>query len=321
MLLEISEHGSVLKRSHDCFIVRTASGKVEFPAEKVEAIIITANALVSTQAVALCLEKEIQLVLANWSGKPFGRFWASTPGRATEIRRQQYLNQDSQLAYEISREIVSTKLKEQRRLLIHLKNNRKTNTENLKQSIARLEEVLAQIDMLLFSPQFKQVLLGFEGFAASEYFRAISSILPKKYSFSKRSRNPSQDRFNAVLNYAYGFTYSDIEKVVILSGLDPNAGLYHADVYGKPTLVFDIIEMYRAKVDRLVVRLFTKRIIRDSWFEEKDVGPTASVYLSKEGRRNVMGQYLGQVSQPIQRLTWDYCRGLVQRLLGGSVKS
>jgi len=317
MLLEISEHGSVLKRRHDCFIVRTASEEVEFPAEKVEAIIITANALVSTQAVALCLEKEIQLVLASWSGKPFGRFWASTPGRATEIRRRQYLNLDSQTAYEISREIVSTKLKEQRKLLVHLKNNRKTNTETLKRSIVNLEEALAQTDVLLFSPQFKQVLLGLEGFAASEYFNAISSILPKKYSFSKRTRKPSQDRFNAILNYAYGYTYSDIEKIVILSGLDPNAGLYHADVYGKPTLVFDIIEMYRAKVDRLVVRLFTKRIVKDSWFEDKEGGPSASVYLSREGRRNVMRQYLSQVSQPIQRLAWDYCRGLVQKLLGG----
>ena len=95
MILEISEHGSVLKRNHDCFLVQTPTDKIEIPAEKVDAIMITANALVSTQAVALCQEKSIQLVLANWSGKPFGRFWASTPGRATEVRRKQYLHQDS----------------------------------------------------------------------------------------------------------------------------------------------------------------------------------------------------------------------------------
>jgi CRISPR-associated protein Cas1 len=313
MLVEISEHGSVLKRRHDCFIIRTASEETELPAEKVDAIIITANALVSTQAIALCLEKEIQLVLANWSGKPFGRFWASTPGRATEIRRRQYLNLDSQLAYEISKEIVSTKLKEQKKLLVYLKNNRKNSTEQLKRSIANLEEAILKIDGVPFNLQFKQELLGLEGFAASEYFNAISSTLPKKYSFSKRSRNPSRDRFNAILNYAYGYAYSDIEKIVILSGLDPNAGFYHADAYGKPTLVFDIIEMHRAKVDHLVVRLFTKRIVRDSWFEEGET--PASLYLSKEGRRNIMRQYLTHVSQLIQRLTWDYSQKLIQKLL------
>ena len=107
MILEISEHGSTLKRNHDCFLVQTPSDKIEIPAEKIDAIMITANALVSTQAVALCLEKSIQLVLANWSGKPFGRFWMSTPGRATEVRRKQYLHQESSLGFELSKEIVS----------------------------------------------------------------------------------------------------------------------------------------------------------------------------------------------------------------------
>ena len=115
MIVEISEHGSVLKRNHDCFLVLTSSNKVEIPAEKVDAILITANALVSTQAVALCLEKNIQLVLANWSGKPFGRFWMSTPGRATDIRRKQYLNQDSIVGFKLSKEIVVTKLKRQKK--------------------------------------------------------------------------------------------------------------------------------------------------------------------------------------------------------------
>jgi CRISPR-associated protein Cas1 len=316
MLLEICEHGSVLKRSHDCFIVRTPKEQLEFPAEKIEAIIITANALVSTQAVALCLEKEIQLVFADWSGRPFGRFWASAPGRATEIRRGQYLNQDSQLAFEISKEIVKSKLAEQRRLLISLKKNRKVPTEALKQSVRNLQSALAKVNSLQFAPQFKQTLLGLEGFAASEYFKAISSILPTKYTFDQRSRSPARDEFNAILNYVYGYAYSDIEKIVIISGLDPNAGIYHADLYGKPTLVFDIIEMFRPRVDRLVVKMFTKRIVRDSWFEDRGRGSEGGIYLSKEGRRNIIRQYVTEESHLIQKDTWTYCRKLIERFLG-----
>ena len=315
MLLEICEHGSVLKRSHDCFIVKTPREQMEFPAEKIEAIIVTANAMVSTQAVALCLEKEIQLVFADWSGRPFGRFWASAPGRATQIRRGQYLNQDSQLAFEISKEIVVAKLAEQRRLLISLKKNRKIPTEALKQSVSNLQSMLAKVNSLQFAPQFKQALLGLEGFAASEYFKAISSILPTKYAFDQRSRNPARDGFNAILNYVYGYTYSDIEKIVIISGLDPNAGIYHADLYGKPTLVFDMIEMFRPRVDRLVIKMFTKRIVRDSWFEYKDVASDGGVYLSKEGRRNVARQYATEESRSIQKDAWECCRKLLQRFL------
>ena len=318
MILEISEHGSALKRNHDCFLVQTPSDKIEIPAEKVDAIMITANALVSTQAVALCLEKGIQLVLANWSGKPFGRFWMSTPGRATEVRRKQYLHQESALAFVLSKEIISRKLREQKKLLVDLKNNRKTPSEKVQKAIESINRSLVKLKSFEYTLSFKQSFLGIEGFAASEYFSAISEILPKKYAFRERSRQPAEDEFNAVLNYAYGLTYSNLEKVVILSGLDPNAGIYHADSYGKPTLVFDVIELFRAKVDRLAIKLFTKRMVRDSWFTVPQQGePASGVFLSKEGRKAVIDEYMRDVSATIEREGWVYCRKMMAKLLEG----
>ncbi|MFA7398693.1 MAG: CRISPR-associated endonuclease Cas1, partial [Candidatus Bathyarchaeia archaeon] len=188
MIIEISEHGSALKRSHECFIIQTPINKTEIPAEKVDAIIVTANALVSTQAVALCLEKNIQLVLANWAGKPFGRFWVSTPGRATEVRRRQYLHQDTALAFAVSKDIVACKLRAQRKLLVDLKDNRKEPNPTIRKSIKAITKSLQSLNSLQYLPSFKQTLLGIEGFAAAEYFSAISSVLPKKYRFKERSR-------------------------------------------------------------------------------------------------------------------------------------
>jgi CRISPR-associated protein Cas1 len=315
MIVEISEHGSVLKRNHDCFLVLTSSNKVEIPAEKVDAILITANALVSTQAVALCLEKNIQLVLANWSGKPFGRFWMSTPGRATDIRRKQYLNQDSIVGFKLSKEIVVTKLKRQKKFLVELKSNRKVPNEQLTESIESINELLRKLVKFEYSASFKQSLLGMEGFAAAQYFKAISVILPKKYSFSVRSRQPSTDKFNCVLNYLYGLTYSSLEKVAILSGLDPNAGFYHADSYGKPTLVFDVIELFRAEVDRIAVSFFTKRRIKDSWFENNNAEFPNGVFLSKEGRQNLIEEFMKKVSKDFEKEAWAFCRKMITVLL------
>jgi len=310
MIVEISEHGSVLKRDHECFIVQSQTEKTEIPAEKVDAIIMTANALVSTQAVALCLEKNIQLVLANWAGKPFGRFWVSTPGRATEIRRRQYLHQDTPLAFKISKDIVACKLRSQRKLLVDLKANRKTPNAIINNSIKSISKSLQSLSRLEYSASFKQNLLGIEGFAAAEYFSAISSVLPKKYAFKERSRQPAEDKFNAVLNYVYGVTYSSVEKVVILSGLDPNAGIYHADSYGKPTLVFDLIELFRARVDRIAVKLFTKKYVRDSWFTSVEDAPLG-VFLSKEGRKAVITAYMQDASDAIEKASWQYCRRII----------
>jgi len=311
MIVEISEHGSSLKRDHECFIVQTPMAKTEIPAEKVDAIIITANALVSTQAVALCLERNIQLVLANWAGKPFGRFWVSTPGRATEHRRKQYLHQNTAIAFKISKDIVTCKLKAQKKLLVDLKGNRKSPNETINNAIKSITKSLQHLNSLEYTHSFKQTLLGIEGFAAAEYFSAISAALPKKFAFKERSRQPAQDKFNAVLNYIYGVTYSSVEKVVILSGLDPNAGIYHADSYGKPTLVFDLIELFRAKVDRIAVKLFTKKHVKDSWFTSSDDAPLG-VFLTKEGRKAVITAYMKDASDVIEKESWRYCRKIME---------
>ena len=75
MIVEISTHGSSLKRDHDCFIIQNINEKTEIPAEKIDAINITANVLISTQAIRLCIEKNIQLVISDYYGRPFSRLW------------------------------------------------------------------------------------------------------------------------------------------------------------------------------------------------------------------------------------------------------
>ena len=55
MIVEVSTHGSVIKRDHDSFVVKCGAESTEIPAEKVSAILVTANALVSTPAIKLAI--------------------------------------------------------------------------------------------------------------------------------------------------------------------------------------------------------------------------------------------------------------------------
>ncbi len=236
MIVEITTHGSALKRNHDSFIVQTSDEKTEIPAEKVDAIIISSNSLISTQAVRLCIEKQIQLVISTWSGKPIARMWSSSPGKSTELRRSQYLNKDTVIGYDISLNILAKKLKRQKQFLVDLKNNREIPPSKLETAILTIDDALKKLILIKYSDNYKATFLGLEGACAANYFQAISSILPEKWSTHKRSQHPAHDEFNATLNYLYGMAYGDVEKIIILSGLDPNAGFYHADSYGKPTL-------------------------------------------------------------------------------------
>ena len=114
------------------------------------------------------------------------------------------------------------------------------------------------------------------------------------------------------MNYTYGIAYSAVEKVIILSGLDPNAGFYHADAYGKPTLSYDIMELVRPMIDRTVVSLFTKRIATESWFEKDDATP--GIFLTKNARLKILSSYHENNGKEVETIAWEFCRNVINRL-------
>ena len=88
------------------------------------------------------------------------------------------------------------------------------------------------------------------------YWRTLrtSGLLPS--SFQKREGRGSLEVTNAALNYGYSilekFCWSALEN----AGLELYAGLLHVDRPGKPSLVLDFMEEYRAwVVDRNIIKL------------------------------------------------------------------
>lgn len=105
--------------------------------------------------------------------------------------------------------------------------------------------------------------------------------MPDRFTFEGRSRQPARDPFNAFLNYAYGILYSEVEKACVIAGLDPFVGFVHSDNYNKKSLVFDIIENFRIYADRVVFKLFSKKMVNDRMYDTLPNGVT----LNKEGKK------------------------------------
>ncbi len=66
--------------------------------------------------------------------------------------------------------------------------------------------------------------------------------------------------------------YGLVERACLLAGLDPGIGLLHTDNYNKPSLVFDLIELFRIHAERMVVNLFASRKVRQELFDQRDAG-------------------------------------------------
>ena len=92
-------------------------------------------------------------------------------------------------------------------------------------------------------------LMGFEGALAHTWFALLASLLPQKWRFTGRNRQPPRDPFNALLSLGYTLLMSDIRQIIISEGLDPAFGFLHQPVAGREALVLDFTELFRGTVD------------------------------------------------------------------------
>ena len=103
---------------------------------------------------------------------------------------------------------------------------------------------------------WRVIFNGHEGQCAAVYWNALkdSHLLPT--SFCSREGRGSLEITNAALNYGYTILQSYVWSVLDNAGFELYAGLLHADRPGKPALVLDFMEEYRAwVVDRNIIKM------------------------------------------------------------------
>lgn len=281
MQLVINTRGSYLRKKNNCFLIKNEDKVFEISVKKIDSILITTSAYLSTDAVKFAMDNNIDIIFLDYFGNPYGRVWHSRLGSTTLIRRKQLESSTGARGLNLAKEWIICKIDNQIEILKNLKNSRPHKENTLKAYIDSVEDkkiVLLKIKGTL--EEKRNTIMAVEGMAAKEYFEALSYIIPDRFKFKGRSRNPAKDEFNCMLNYGYGVLYSMVEKGCILAGLDPYLGFIHADNYNKKSLVFDLIEMFRILVDKTVIYLFSKRKVKKEYFDQIKNG----LSLNKEGK-------------------------------------
>ena len=97
-------------------------------------------------------------------------------------------------------------------------------------------------------------IFSIEGRAASGYWRVVKTLIWQDVGFGGRIHQGATDPLNASLNYGYGILYSRLSSILARTGLNLSIGFLHKPRAGKPALLFDFIEEFRAAaVDRAVL--------------------------------------------------------------------
>lgn len=162
---------------------------------------------------------------------------------------------------------------------------------------------------------------GFEGAAAKVSFRFVNDRLNNSFFKSKgREKRKRQDPWNSLLDFAYSLLFTRINVLLRGRGLNPYLGILHSHKDNYESLVCDLQEPFRCRMDRFAARLVNLNIIQEASFEQDELGryrltsPAIGVFLERFEQE--MATRLGNDAGALKQLLIAQVHSVQQWTLG-----
>ena len=280
------------------------------PLHLLQRVVIRGQVTLDTRLLGALAEKNIGVLMLSGRNHRCVAMLFGKPHNDTQRRVAQYACYlDKTERVKLSRWLVISKLRSQKQLLSTAMAKRQDLRKGLFAGIATLNGILEQLTNTSNEVSVEQ-LRGFEGGGAAAYFKAFSTLFPPALEFNSRQRRPPTDPVNACLSLGYTLLHFDAVKACHESGLDPYIGFFHDPAFGRESLACDFIEILRAKLDALIWRLFSERVLRAENFSKEN----GKVTLNKSGRQSFYAEY-EVFARPVRRLLRRYGYSLAQRFV------
>jgi CRISP-associated protein Cas1 len=294
----LSERGSFLGKSGEQFrITRKDEPEVLIPARKVEQILVLGSGIsVSSDAVEMADGLGVEIVFANYWGRPLARLIPASLGGTVKTRREQYYAYGDARGSELARSFISGKLKNQSSLLKSFakkwKGDRPELWQEFRDNSVAIESLIPHLDPIKgLVEDCRERIMGVEGTGAEIYWRTWARLIPEEWRFPGRDYPAAKDPINSLLNFGYYVLEQEVWAAVLYAGLDPYAGFLHADRPGQEKLVYDMMEEFRPlAVDRVVVGL--AREMKAGHFQE-------DCRMSKDGMKIASSAFYGRLDERI----------------------
>ena len=264
MAVHISGWGASLGKKSERLVLRKKGGSGvlwQVPLERIHEVQVSARGVsISSDALAELADRGVRVTILAGNGRPVAQISSPNLTASVAIRRAQLESFTNERGLRLAVAMASGKLLNQARLLKYFaKNMRTSQPEQFAELGRRIAAILALRRNILRGswPALEQArasVMGLEGTAARHYWDAVALLLEKHAEFAGREHRGAVDFVNSLLNYGYGVLYSHVWSAVLNAGLEPFAGFLHTDRPGKPSLVLDLTEEFRAPVvDRTVL--------------------------------------------------------------------
>jgi CRISPR-associated protein Cas1 len=235
----IDHQAVVLRRDHHVV--------AHIPIERIGHLLFHGTFSISTVLLSVCASRGIPVTLCSAAGHhrhtfaPLSRVFHERMARHSSVHRQ--MSEKGLLA--VAASTVAAKLQ-------HYISWFSSMPSDAARSAAR--EIRSELQRLPACDSVES-LRGREGIAARTAFRTVNDLLiVDDFRSTHRIPHEKPDRWNALLDFGYSQLFSHLNALVRGEGLNPYLGFLHSPGDRFESLVADLEEPFRARVDRWAVR-------------------------------------------------------------------
>ncbi len=289
--LFVTTHGAYLKKDGQAVAVRIDRQiALRVPLHHLDGIVTFGAIGASPALLAECGKLGVAVSFLSQNGRFLARVVGFTAGNVLLRRTQYRWADDDDRSLGIARAIVCAKIANARVVLQRAARDYPDAPQRgaLENAAHRLSETLQDVG----HATDLDVLRGFEGDAAKNYFTAFNAMIvaqSEAFHMQGRNRRPPMDNVNALLSFLYAILMHDARSACESAGLDAAVGFLHRDRPGRPGLALDLMEEFRPFLaDRLALTLINRRQISPGGFQRQETG---AVTMDDATRKAVLVAY------------------------------
>ncbi|GBC60130.1 CRISPR-associated endonuclease Cas1 [Desulfonema ishimotonii] len=261
--LYMETYGLSLRKSDETLsILKQGRPLHQCPAIAVEAVVVFADGVsISGGAVRLCQSHSIPIFFMSGNGcgpsvlAPAECRWPDR--QVAQIRACE----SPERVFAVCRGIVTGKVRNQLSLMKYYGNSGRS--QRFADAVAACENeekavrsALSDIKPDAVPGEMRTRFFNAEARVARKYWQAVAALVRSSAEFPGRHHQGACDPVNSLLNYGYAILRSRVHHAILRSGLSTCFSFLHAIQDGRPSLVFDMMEEFRAwGVDRVVLSM------------------------------------------------------------------
>ncbi|SMN01535.1 CRISPR-associated protein Cas1 [uncultured Candidatus Thioglobus sp.] len=263
--MTLTEYGQFIGIRSECLTVKEDGVVKEYPLNRLKSIHIAKQGVsFSSDVVIACANRGIKFFLSDFKNEIISCLSGTQQHAVVRVRQKQFTFIDSPNTAILAAIVIEGKIRNQRATLLYFKKYHQDKAAIIDKTAEQLKATAQQIKLKKWQnyEHWRDILLGLEGQAASQYWQCLVAANLMPSDFKGRVGRQAQDVGNKGLNYGYAILTSYVWNALINAGLEPHAGFFHVQRAGKPSLVLDMMEEYRAwVVDRNIIK--HRGVLRD----------------------------------------------------------